>query len=422
MLGNGDPANFEVFRYYGAEVRCDERHVALRNGFFRPSEDAFMVTAGFISFALCLCTLNFQVHIRRISKRNGDQAAKQASHIGSPLRLGGFAVVAGIFVSVAWQALGAERQANASYLGSTATLLILSLLPVFLSGLLEDWGLRIAPAYRLIAALLSGLLAVALLGAWAPRADIPHFDFLMSIPLVAVFVTVIFSAGICHALNLVDGMNGLAATVVIAASAGVVAVAGFASSPEVSWLASIIMAATVGFSLVNWPTSRLFLGDAGAYSLGHILAWLMILLSWKSSEVAIPALLLLLFWPLADVGHTIIRRFIGGDPVTRPDRMHLHQKVRRALAIIWLGYNERKWSNPLTTAVLAPFIVAPVVTGVLFWNQPTAGWIALGLFLLGFSLAHPLTVLTSIRFRKRLLKVSELTSHRQESVLADAEN
>jgi UDP-N-acetylmuramyl pentapeptide phosphotransferase/UDP-N-acetylglucosamine-1-phosphate transferase len=233
---------------------------------------------------------------------------------------------------------------------------------------------------------------------------------------------VIFSAGICHALNLVDGMNGLAATVVMAASAGVVAVAELASSPEVAWLASIIMAATVGFFAVNWPTPRLFLGDAGAYSLGHLLAWLMILLSWKSSEVAIPSLLLLLFWPIADVGHTIFRRALNGDDVTRPDRMHLHQKVRRALAIIWLGYNERKWSNPLTTAVLAPFIVAPVLTGVLFWNQPTASWIALGLFLLGFSLAHPLTVRTSIRFRKRLPKVSKLISHQQGFVPANEEN
>jgi UDP-N-acetylmuramyl pentapeptide phosphotransferase/UDP-N-acetylglucosamine-1-phosphate transferase len=381
-----------------------------------------MVTACSISLALCLCTLSLQGYIRSLSKRDGDQVAKQASHIGSPLRIGGFAVVAGIFGSVVWHAFGTERQASANDVGSTAALLALSVLPVFLSGLLEDWGVRMSPAYRLIASLVSGLLAVALLGAWAPRADIPYFDFLLSMPLVAVFVTVIFSAGICHALNLVDGMNGLAATVVMSASAGVVAVAELASSSEVAWLASIIMAATVGFFLVNWPTSRLFMGDAGAYSLGHLLAWLMILLSWKSSEVAIPSLLLLLFWPLADVMHTITRRVLNGDHVTRPDRMHLHQKVRRALAIIWLGYNERTWSNPLTTAVLAPFIVAPVVTGVIFWNQPTTGWIALGLFLLGFSLAHPLTVRTSIRFRKRLPKVSKLISRQQGSVPANEEN
>jgi ABC-type molybdate transport system permease subunit len=80
--------------------------------------------------------------------------------------------------------------------------------------------------------------------------------------------------------------------------------------------------------------------------------------------------------------------------------MHLHQKVRRMLDIMWFGYRGRQRSNPLTTLVLLPFITAPVVTGTLLWDQPTAAWCALGAFMLAFSLAHPLTVRLAQKLRK----------------------
>ena len=151
---------------------------------------------------------------------------------------------------------------------------------------------------------------------------------------------------------------------------------------------------------MNWPVARLFLGDAGAYGVGHLLVWLMILLASFSSEVAVPALPLVSFWPLADVLHTILRRVAARVSILRPDRMHLHQKVRRTLAIVWFGHRRRYRSNALTTIILLPFITAPVVTGVLLWNNLGAAWIALGCYMLAFSFAHPLTTRLAQRFRR----------------------
>jgi len=83
-----------------------------------------------------------------------------------------------------------------------------------------------------------------------------------------------------------------------------------------------------------------------------------------------------------------------------PDRMHLHQKVRRTLDIAWFGYKGRWRSNPLTTLILFPLISAPIVTGVVLWNKPVAAWIALGFSLLAFAAIHLLTTRLAIRFRK----------------------
>lgn len=252
---------------------------------------------------------------------------------------------------------------------------------------------------RFLAAIFSAVAAVALLDVWVPRADILGIDRAMAIPAIAITLTVIFSAGFCHAVNLIDGMNGLAASVITAAALGLAAIASLESLPAVTVMALMLAAATTGFLLLNWPVARLFLGDAGAYGLGHLLVWLMILLTSFSSQVAVPALALVIFWPLADVFHTILRRVAERVSILRPDRMHLHQKVRRTLDIVWFGYHGRYRSNPLTTLILLPFIVAPVVTGVLLWNSPGAAWIALGAYMLAFSAAHPLTTRLARRFR-----------------------
>jgi len=336
--------------------------------------------------------IRIRQQLNGVSKPRDDGTAVQSSHVGNPLRLGGSVVIAGLAFAVALQMLNGDQ--------SFALLLLLSVLPVFITGLAEDLGHHVSPRGRFLAAVFSGVAAIALLGVWVPKADIPGIDWAMATPAVAIILTVIFSAGLCHAVNLIDGMNGLAASVVTISALGYAAIATLASLPVVASFALLLVAATIGFLFLNWPVARLFLGDAGAYGLGHLLVWLMILLASLSSKVAVPALLLVIFWPLADVLHTILRRVADKVSILRPDRMHLHQKVRRTLDIVWFGYRGRYRSNPLTTIILLPFIIAPVVTGVLLWNNPGAAWFALGGYMLAFSAGHPLTTRLARRFRR----------------------
>lgn len=318
-----------------------------------------------------------------LAKPRFDDAAVQASHVGDPLRIGGVAVIASLTAVVCLQSVMGQT--------SFAALLLLSVVPVFIAGLAEDLGHRVSPRGRFVAALFSAIAAVAVLGVWVPRGDIPLVDSAMSIPAVAIMLTVIFSAGFCHAVNLIDGMNGLAASVVASSALGCAAIAAIASLPEIMTFAMLLAAATIGFVALNWPVARLFLGDAGAYGLGHLLVWTSILLLAQVQDLAVPAMALVVFWPLADALHTIFRRIAEKTSILVPDRMHLHHKVRRTLDIIWFGYRRRDRSNPLTTIILLPFFVAPVVTGVLLWNNAPAAWIALAAFGVAFAAAHPLT-------------------------------
>lgn len=352
----------------------------------------FLFSVLAVSFFTGVILLRIKKKLEVVAKPRGDGTAVQSSHVGDPLRIGGAAVLVALACATWLQMLYGDE--------TFAPLLLLSVLPVFIAGLAEDLGHHVTPSGRFLAAVFSAVAAVALLGAWVPKADIPGVDWAMSMPAVAIPVTIFFSASFCHSVNLIDGMNGLAASVITTSALGCAAIATMVTLPAVAGFALLLAAATTGLLLLNWPVARLFLGDAGAYGLGHLLVWLMILLTSHSSQVAVPALALVFFWPLADVFHTIARRVAMRVSILEPDRMHLHQKVRRMLDLIWFGYRGRQRSNPLTLLILLPFILAPVVTGVLLWNNAGTAWIALAAYMLAFSAAHPVTTKLARRFRR----------------------
>lgn len=321
-----------------------------------------------------------------------DRLACQASHVGNPVRYGGLAVFVGLIIAYFYLP---GNQADPLFL-----LLLISSTPVFLTGLAEDMGYSMSPRRRLVAAMISAAVAVALLGSWVPRADILGFNEIMSVNVIALGLTILFSAGFCHAVNLIDGMNGLATFNAVLCALGISIIAAETAQSGILICALILAACLIGFLVLNWPSAKIFLGDAGAYTIGHLLSWLAILLVARVDDVAVPALLLVLFWPLADVFHTIYRRLANGKAAFQPDRMHLHHKVRRTLDLVLFGYNAKARSNPLTTLVLAPFMMLPVVTGTLLWNQPILSWIALALFTASFGAAHLVAIKIALRFRK----------------------
>ena len=98
-----------------------------------------------------------------------------------------------------------------------------------------------------------------------------------------------------------------------------------------------MVAAVLGFYDVKFSFWKNILGDGGAYALGHLLVWSAIILTNSSNEVSTFAILLVFFWPVADTGLAIWRRWKLGNPTDRPDRLHFHQLAMRFLEIRVLG-------------------------------------------------------------------------------------
>ena len=103
-----------------------------------------------------------------------------------------------------------------------------------------------------------------------------------------------------------------------------------------------MVAAVLGFMVLNFPLGKIFLGDGGAYALGHLLVWSAIILINYASDVSAFAILLIFFWPVADTGLAIWRRWKLGNPTDRPDRLHFHQLAMRFIEIRFFGRDRRK--------------------------------------------------------------------------------
>lgn len=329
--------------------------------------------------------------IPRLSGRGQDLTSVQSMHTRLTPRVGGVAIFAALGLSMVF----APVEVSQNY-----TKFILATGLLFFVGLLEDLGFDVSPRNRLLAAASASLLVIVLLGVWLPRTHIPALDALMPYWFIGIPLTVLVTAGIANGFNLIDGVNGLASMTAIAAAIAMSLIAHKAGYTDMVHLALMLAASIFGFFLVNYPFGRIFLGDAGAYTLGFVLSWFAISILLNAPDASAWALLLVLFWPVADTLLAIYRRSRRKVDAMAPDRLHVHQMVMRALEICILGRRNRRLANPLTTLVLAPFVMAPPLVGVIFWDQTVVAFTAVIAFGILFFTAYAAAPLIIRRFRR----------------------
>ena len=152
-------------------------------------------------------------------------------------------------------------------------------------------------------------------------------------PWLAYPLTVVWLVGISNAVNLIDGMDGLAAGVSLISAITIWSVALAAEphhQPYAAWIAAILAGALLGFLRWNFNPARIFLGDSGAYLAGFILGSIAITGVMKTATAATVLLpMLILFFPLLDTSWAIIRRLAKGKSIFSPDADHIHHKLLR---------------------------------------------------------------------------------------------
>ena len=144
--------------------------------------------------------------------------------------------------------------------------------------------------------------------------------YIFSVPF-----TVIWIVAIINAVNLIDGLDGLAAgTSIIAAVT--MAVSGYATGQnEMASIALILIGATVGFLKYNFHPAKIFMGDTGSMFLGYNLAVLAVMGFTKSfTLLSLVTPILVLAIPILDTLFAIIRRKMNNKPIFKPDKNHLH--------------------------------------------------------------------------------------------------
>lgn len=304
------------------------------------------------TFAAALaCALIISTHDYHIA-HTGDATSGSAQKLHQQVvpRIGGV----GTFISlvVGSTALLGEQQALA-----TELLIILAcLLPVFVVGLAEDITKAISPASRYIAAALSALLITSITGLRITSLDVWGLDTLIAIPLVGSLFFVFAVAGVSHAFNLIDGQNGLCSGI---ATIICITIMWQASQLELQVpfaLAALCAAANLGFLLFNYPLGKIFLGDAGAYLNGSIIAVTTVQLIQSGGGLSPWYAVLLLIYPIWETFFSMWRRIADGKSFSEPDSEHLHSLYYKAIASkddLW-----RRSSAPALWLLCAVFCAA----------------------------------------------------------------
>ena len=237
----------------------------------------------------------------------------------------------------------------------------LACLPAWLAGMGEDITKRVSVGVRLVATMVSGLLAWWLTGFALSRLDVPGVDVLLLQWLpVSVAFTAFALAGVANALNIIDGFHGLAPFTSLWALLGF-ALLGQAVGDTPLALACLGMAAVVlGFAGVNWPWGRMFMGDGGAYMMGFALGWLAVLLVQRNPDVSPFAALLLCLHPVNETLFSVLRRRARGALPGQPDRQHFHSLLKRRYVVRWLPDNPT-WLRNAVTGLLVSAMTLPAL-------------------------------------------------------------
>jgi UDP-N-acetylmuramyl pentapeptide phosphotransferase/UDP-N-acetylglucosamine-1-phosphate transferase len=319
-----------------------------------------------VSFLVALWVVRYS-HLHAHLTADSDLLGVQKFHNLAVPRIGGICIFLGILAALCM------RYFQHAEVGSFGLLLMISALPAFLSGLIEDITKRVGVRVRLLACVVSAILAGYFLNAWLSSVQLLGIDNLMlAYPFIAITITCFAVAGVANAFNIIDGYNGLSGMVAVIILSGIAYVAFQVSDYSIMNAAIAMICALFGFLIWNYPCGSIFLGDGGAYFVGFWIAELSVLLTSRHPEVSKWFPLLLCFYPIFETLFTIYRRVVlKRVHPGMPDASHLHQLIYMRVVRWYVGSNSvdlQTQRNSLTSPYLWVLTALTVMPAILFWR------------------------------------------------------
>jgi UDP-GlcNAc:undecaprenyl-phosphate/decaprenyl-phosphate GlcNAc-1-phosphate transferase len=259
---------------------------------------------------------------------------------------GGLAIYAGVIAALVLASLLRPIELQ-NVLAQVLTILLGGSILVLVGFIDDQFGLP--PSVRLWAQIVTALLLVANGISVKVMFGTP-IDSLLSMSLTVVWVV-----GITNAINLMDGMDGLAGGISFITAMSLLGVAAqFNNRAAAILVLAALGGGALGFLRHNFHPSRIIMGDAGAYFFGYVLAATSILGKLQQNTVyaLIPTVLFLLL-PVLDTTQVFVRRLLAGNnPLSTPGKDHLHHRL-----LAW-GLSQRNaaftlWSITLVFNLLA---------------------------------------------------------------------
>src|SRR5580693_1664835 len=267
---------------------------------------------------------------------------------------------------------------------------------IFVVGVLDDFREMSAPAKVAGQFLAASILYFS--GATMYQLKLPFAGFIVLGPSILPIITAVWVFALSNAVNLIDGLDGLAGGIVAIAS-GTLCLYGLRledlgllpSNNVGPLIAALTCGICLGFLRDNFHPAKLFMGDAGALLLGLLMSASTMVIGGRTppasgvtffffAPLLIPVFILGV--PLIDAVWAFVRRTVSGQGFHTPDKNHIHHRLmrlghghRRTVVILWL------WTAVLCSFVLLPLFdtqanvfiplgVALLLIGLMTWFSP----------------------------------------------------
>ena len=325
------------------------------------SVGAALLCAFVVSFLMCPMVKSFAYKIGAIDVPKDNRRM----HKKPVPRLGGLAIFLGFIVSMLLF-VKIDHQMQGILLGASIIVVL---------GVVDDMSpLRAYFKFcvQIFAALVAVFHGVVIQTLSNPNvfAESPYWD----LGWLAVPITVLWIVGITNAVNLIDGLDGLACGVSTISAISMLVIALLVSEGDVALVMASLVGACLGFLPFNKNPAKMFMGDTGSTFLGYILATISIQGLFKYYAIvsfAVPFLILGL--PMFDTLFAIIRRLAHGQNPMAPDRGHIHHRL------IDMGLNQKQ-------AVAALYVISSIL-GLSAVVLTSSGAIKAMLFLMALAVA-----------------------------------
>ena len=283
----------------------------------------------FVLGAILTCILTPVVRYLALQKGFVDcpQRARKVHQQATP-RLGGAAILLSFLVVTAIAGFTVPQLSEMIW-GNNPVIgcILLGSLGIFAIGFLDDLA-RLAPKTKLL-----GEFVIAGLVVWGANLFFNEIQFLglgsVSIPGWLGFgLATFWIVGMANAVNLIDGLDGLASGITLAGLVAVVVVGYLGGITSVTWMSTLLIGCLLGFLVYNSRPASIFLGDCGSLTLGYLAGCLTLLASFREGGVLDGIFPVLAFAvPILDCVFAIFRRTMRGRSPFSPDMEHFHHRL-----------------------------------------------------------------------------------------------
>lgn len=247
-----------------------------------------------------------------------DEPGERRVHIRPVPSMGGIAIYLGVVLAILTTVtdLSSNRSIQGALVGGTFILIL---------GIIDDLR-ELSPKYKLI----GQILAAGILVSFGVKIEFltNPFGGMIYLGVWGIPLTIFWVVAIINAVNLIDGLDGLAAGVCTIAAFTLLFVALQEGNLLIVLMTAALAGSALGFLRYNFNPAKIFMGDTGAMFLGFMLATISIAGALKgATAITVLVPIIAMGVPIFDTLFAIIRRASNGKPVSQADQGHLHHRL-----------------------------------------------------------------------------------------------